>query len=92
MERDAPALFETKRHRQSSENVTAQLWQAWQMEYRWRESKDQCTRDVVDVVAPSNWLTHNILISAWVCETLLDEQPETERQKILNSFQARTQE
>ena len=84
-------LFEMKPHRPPAAAVTEQLWQAWQMEYRWRESPEQCRQDVVDVVSPSNRFTHSVLISAWVCEKDLDGRAETERQEILSSFRATTQ-
>ena len=83
-------LFEMKPHRPPAAAVTEQLWQAWQMEYRWRESSEQCLRDVVDVVSPSNRFTHSVLINAWVCEKGLDEGAETERQEMLSSFRGET--
>ena len=83
-------VYETKPHQPPPTTVTDQLSQAWQMEYRWRESSEQCLRDVVDVVSPSNRFTHSILISAWVCEDSLDKEAETERQEILGSFRGNT--
>lgn len=85
-------VYETKPHRPPPTTITDQLGQAWQSEYRWRESPDQCIRDVVEVISPSNRFTHSVLTSIWVCEDTLDEEAETERQKILNSFRARTQD
>ena len=88
--RESQSLFEMKPHQPPPTTVTDQLSQAWQMEYRWRESSEQCLRDVVDVVSPSNRFTHSILISAWVCEDSLDKEAETERQEILGSFRGKT--
>ena len=88
--RDSQSLFEMKPHRPPAAAVTEQLWQAWQMEYRWRESPAQCIRDVVDVVSPSNRFTHSVLISTWVCEDSLDKGAKAERQGILGSFRGKT--
>ena len=83
-------LFEMKPPRPLPAAVTEHLWQARQMEYRRRESPDQCIRDVVDIISPSNWHTHGVLIIAWTCEKYLDGRAETERQKILTSFREKT--
>lgn len=83
-------IFEMKPPRPLPAAVTKHLWQARQMEYRRRESPDQCIRDVVDIISPSNWHTHGVLIIAWTCEKHLDERAETERQKILTSFREKT--
>ena len=83
-------IFSMKPNSPPASPITEQLWQAWQMEYRWRESSDQCIRDVVDVISPSNRFTHSVLISAWVCEQDLDGPSETQRQEILSSFRGET--
>ena len=83
-------VYETKPHQPPPTTITDQLGQAWQIEYRWRESPDQCIRDVVDVISTSNRFTHSVLISAWVCEDSLDEEAETNRQEILSSFRGET--
>ena len=85
-ERGDSAIFKMKPKRPPPAAVTEQLWQAWQMEYRWRESPDECIRDVVDIISPSNWYTHGVLISTWICEKDLDERAKNERQKMLTSF------
>ncbi len=82
--------FEMKPNRPPPAAVTNQLSQAAQMEYRWRESSEQCLQDVVEVISPSNWFTHSVLINAWVCEDNLDEAAETQRQEALASFTGRT--
>ena len=86
VEKGDSGVFEMKPPRSIPAAVKEHLWQARQMEYRWRESPDQCIRDVVDIISPSNWYTHSILIIAWTCEKDLDGRAETERQKILTSF------
>ena len=80
------AIFKMKPNRPPPADVKEQLWQAWQMEYRWRESPDECIRDVIDIISPSNWYTHGVLISTWICEKDLDERAKNERQKMLTSF------
>ena len=86
VEKGDSGVFEMKPPRPLPAAVKEHLWQARQMEYRWRESPDQCIRDVVDIISPSNWYTHSVLIIAWTCEKNLDGRAETERQKILTSF------
>ena len=83
-------IFEMKPPRPIPTAVTKHLWQARQMEYRWRESTDQCIRDAVDIISPSNWHTYGVLITAWTCEKDMDERAETERKKILTSFREKT--
>ena len=85
-EKGDSAVFKMKSNRPPPAAVTEQLWQAWQMEYRWRESPDECIRDVVDIISLSNWHTHGVLISTWICEKDLDERAKNERQKMLTSF------
>ena len=85
-ERGDSGVFEMKSPWRLPAAITKHLWQARQMEYRWRESPDECIRDVVDIISPSNWYTHGVLIIAWICEKDLDGQAENERQKMLTSF------
>ena len=85
-EKGDSAVFKMKPNRPPPAGVKKQLWQAWQMEYRWRESPNECIRDVVDIISPSNSYTHGVLISTWICEKDLDEQAKNERQKMLTSF------
>ena len=85
-ERGDSGVFEMKSPRPLPGAIKKHLWQARQMEYRWRESPDQCIRDVADIISPSNWYTHGVLIIAWICEKDLDGRAENERQKILTSF------
>ena len=85
-EKGDSAVFKMKPNRPPPAGVKKQLWQAWQMEYRWRESPEECIRDVVDIISPSNSYTHGVLISTWICEKDLDERAKNERQKMLTSF------
>ena len=85
-ERGDSGIFEMQLPWRLPAAITKHLWQARQMEYRWRESPDECIRDVVDIISPSNWYTHGVLIIAWICEKDLDGQAENERQKMLTSF------
>ena len=79
-------VFQVKPNRPPASAVTDQLWQAWQLEYIWHEFASECPRDVVDIIAPSNRHTHEVLITAWICVDDLNNQAEAERQKILSSF------
>ena len=85
-ERGDSGVFEMKSPRRPPAAITKHLWQARQMEYRWRESPDECIRDVIDIISPSNWYTHGVLIIAWICEKDLDGRAKNERQKMLTSF------
>ena len=85
-ERGNSGVFEMKSPRPLPAAITEHLWQARQMEYRWRESPDECIRDVVDIISPSNWYTHGVLIIAWICEKDLDGRAKNERHKMLTSF------
>ena len=67
-------------------NVTDRFPGAWQTEYLMQETRKECIRDVVEILAPDRDHNRGIRITAWVCQESLDDRRREDREHMLRNF------
>ena len=78
--------YDQKSSGPAGDNVTDRFPDAWQTEYLMQETRNECIRDVVEILAPDRDHNRGVRITAWVCQESLDDRRREDREHMLRNF------